>query len=64
MWLLISIILLNSQVKTVEVLEIFHKKQDCLRRGNHAASIGIPQGMTLNCIHLEGVLRANAKKLQ
>ena len=64
MWLLIAVILSGNQVQSVEVLETYINKEDCLNRGEQASSIGIPLGMTLNCIPLKGVTKAYAQKLQ
>ncbi len=64
MWLLISIILSGSQVQSVEVLETYIRKQDCLNRGEQASKIGIPLGMTLNCVPLNGVRKVYAERLR
>tara|TARA_B100000287_G_C20478680_1_gene720239 strand:+ start:587 stop:820 length:234 start_codon:yes stop_codon:yes gene_type:complete len=64
MWLLIAVILAGSQVQSVEVLETYIRKQDCLNRGEQASKIGIPLGMTLNCIPLNGVRKVYAERLR
>jgi|14BtaG_2_1085337.scaffolds.fasta_scaffold37763_3 hypothetical protein len=64
MWLLIAVILSGNQVQSVEVLETYINKEDCLNRGEQASGIGIPLGMTLNCIHLKGVQKVYAKRLR
>ena len=64
MWLLISIILSGGGVKSVEVLETHILKQDCLNRGEQASRIGIPLGMTLNCVPLNGVRKVYAERLR
>ena len=64
MWLLISIILSGSQVQSVEVLETYIRKQDSLNRGEQASKIGIPLGMTLICVPLNGVRKVYAERLR
>lgn len=64
MWLLLITILINGQVDSVKILEIHYSKQDCLNSGDRASELGIPIGMTLNCIPLKGVTKAYAQKLQ
>jgi len=64
MWLLIAIVLVAGQVDSVRVLETYIKKQDCLDRGNQAFKLGIPVGLTLNCIPLNGVRKTYAKELR
>ena len=64
MWLLLVIILVSGEVQSVRVLETYLKEQDCLNRGVQASKIGIPVGMTLNCVPLNGVTKTYGKKLR
>ena len=64
MWLLIAIVLVAGQVDSVRVLETYIKKQACLDRAEQAFKQGIPLGLTLNCVPLNGVKQTNAKELR
>ena len=64
MWLLLAIILVSGQVESVRVLETYIKEQDCLNRGEQASRIGIPEGMTLNCVPLNGVTKTYGERLR
>jgi|TARA_R110000744_G_scaffold179860_1_gene298853 hypothetical protein len=63
MWLLLFIYFNNGQFDKTEIVHIYHTEKECKDRGNYAATIGIPEGLVLTCIKLNGVTKANAKKL-
>lgn len=63
MWLLLFIFINSGQFDRVEIKEVYHTEKECKERGNYAASLGIPEGLVLTCIKLNGVTQAHAKKL-
>ncbi len=62
MWLLLFIFISNSQFDRIEIAGVYYSEDECKSKGDYAASIGIPQGLTLSCIKLNGVRGANGNQ--
>jgi len=62
MWLLLFIFITNSQFDRIEIAGVYYSHDECTSKGDYGASIGIPEGLTLSCIKLNGVTEANGYK--
>lgn len=63
MWLLLFIFITNGQFDRVEIASVYYSHDECISHGDYGANLGIPEGLTLSCIKLNGVTEAYATQL-
>lgn len=59
MWILLLVLFSGPmQVERVDVLEMYWTQQACIDRVIDAETIGIPQNMSVGCVHVREIAKA------